>query len=81
MKVNFFKSLTKDKTYDFKEFSNSKTVRELDEIIRNTGERMEGNCLYQHLSDFEYHLENKEDLRYNLFTACKIEITYIRSRF
>ena len=32
---------------------------------------MEGNCLYQDQSNFKYHLNNKENLRYNIFTLCK----------
>ena len=64
---------TKGNKYDFKEFSNSNTINDLDKIIKKTGEKLEGNCLYQHLCKltFKYHLDNKEDLRYNIHTICK----------
>ena len=32
---------------------------------------MEGNCLYQHHSNFKLHCHNKENLRFNIFTICK----------
>ena len=57
--------------YNFLEFSRLTLIKELDEIIKKTGEKMEGNCLYQHHSNFEYHLNNKENLRYNIFALCK----------
>ena len=57
--------------YNFFEFSKLILIKELDKIIKKTGEKIEGNCLYQHHSNFNYHFNNKENLRYNIFTLCK----------
>ena len=58
-------------TYNFTEFSQLNLINELNKIIKGTGEKIEGNCLYQHESNFEYHHGNKEDLRNNIFKICK----------
>ena len=61
--------MNKNQIYSFKEYSNLKIINDLNTIIKNTGEEIEGNCLYQ--NTFEFHLDNKESLRYNLYTLCK----------
>ncbi len=58
-------------TYNFEYFSKLPLIKELDLIIKGTGEKLEGNCLYQHLSNFNYHRDNKEDLRRNIFSLCQ----------
>ena len=58
--------------YNFIEFSNLELIKELDMIIKKTGEKMEGNCLYRNNSNFNYRIEDPdENLRYNIFTLCK----------
>ena len=57
--------------YSLKELCNSRDVAHLNQIIRRTSEKMEGNILYRHHSDFKLHLENKETARWNLFEIAK----------
>jgi len=57
--------------YTFEEFSSLDHITKLNELVVSTGERLEGNCLYQHDREFEYHRFNKEFLRKNLFQLCK----------
>ena len=57
--------------YTFEEFSSLDHINKLNEIVVSTGERLEGNCLYQHDKKFEFHRFNKEFLRKNLFQLCK----------
>jgi len=56
--------------YSFSEFANLPSVKEVDNIIRKTGDKLEGNCLYQHNRDFKYAMY-KDNLRENLYTLCK----------
>lgn len=80
LKDNFCDSLKATK-YNFKEFSNCNTVNKLNKIIKNSGEKMEGNCLYQHLSNFTYHRDNKENLRYNIYSLCKYKNSILEVGF
>lgn len=57
--------------YNFDEFSNLPIIKELDDIIKSTNEKIEGNCLYENRSYFNYHRDNKESLRKNIFALCK----------
>ena len=52
--------------YYLEEFVNLEEIRNLNLLIQKTGEKLEGNCLYQHHSDFVLHEKNKEPLRCNL---------------
>jgi len=56
--------------YSFSEFANLPSIKKLDDIIRKTGDKLEGNCLYQHNRDFKYAM-HKDTLRENLYILCK----------
>tara|TARA_B100000035_G_C20940890_1_gene527488 strand:- start:73 stop:711 length:639 start_codon:yes stop_codon:yes gene_type:complete len=71
--------MNKKEKYCFTEFSNLKLIDDLNNIIKNTGEEIEGNCLYQ--NTFEFHLDNKESLRYNLYTLCKTKKSILEVGF
>lgn len=57
--------------YNFEKFSSLELISKLNETVVKTGERLEGNCLYQHDKKFEFHRFNKEFLRKNLYRLCK----------
>jgi predicted O-methyltransferase YrrM len=62
--------------YHHETFLQSSVVKTLNDTIRKTGEPLEGNCLYKHLSAFEefepgHRYENKQYLRENLFDIAK----------
>ena len=57
--------------YTFEQFSTLPLVSSINKIVEEIREPMEGNCLYQHLSNFEFHRDNKEALRQNIHTLCK----------
>jgi hypothetical protein len=61
--------MNRNEKYSFDEFSNLKIINDLNYIIKGTREELEGNCLYQ--NTFEFHLHNKEKLRYNIYTLCR----------
>lgn len=56
--------------YSFTEFANLPSIKKIDDIIRKTGEKLEGNCLYQHNRYFKYAM-HKDTLRENLYRLCK----------
>jgi predicted O-methyltransferase YrrM len=64
--------MNNSKEYNIVKFIEFKLIKELDEIIKKTGELMEGNCLYEHHRNFIFRYDNNiENLRYNIFTLCK----------
>lgn len=58
-----------EKSYSFDEYKNMDEIKKISQIIEESEETLEGNCLYLNKSR-EYNME-KEDLRYNLFNLCK----------
>ena len=42
-------SLTPSVEYSFDKFKNLPEIKHVDAIIKQTGEPLEGNCLYQHI--------------------------------
>lgn len=57
--------------YIFEQFSTLPLVSSINKIVKEIKEPMEGNCLYQHHSNFKFHRDNKEALRQNIYTLCK----------
>jgi len=53
--------------FDLDEFIKTDDIINLNKIIYETNEKMEGNILYRHHSNFELHLKNKEAARSNLY--------------
>ena len=51
-------------------FANTQDCKALDKIIKETGESMEGNCIYLHKKNFIF-AENRVILRNNLFKLAK----------
>ena len=58
-------------TYNLSYIIKSDIVIALNKIVKESKEPLEGNCLYQHQSNFILHENNKENLRMNLFNLAK----------
>jgi len=56
--------------YSFDNFRKIEHIQKLDAIVKQTGEPLEGCCLYQHHRDFKY-ATHKTKLCSNIFTLCK----------
>ena len=59
--------------FNTKLFEKSTIVKEINNIIVNTNEQLEGNCLYHHLNIFKIRSEpDVEKLRHNLYKLAKM---------
>ena len=67
--------------YNLSKFIESDDVSILNKIIDETNEKMEGNILYRHHSNFVLHVKNKEDARYNLYHLSKISSNLVEVGF
>jgi predicted O-methyltransferase YrrM len=56
--------------YNFDTYKSLLEIENLKRIIIQTKEQLEGNCLYTHRNINKYNYEEKENLRYNIYTLC-----------
>lgn len=63
-------------TYDYDEFKNLENLKKINAIVKSTNEKLEGNCMYEHHSDFKelvnYRGEQMDIKRKNIFKLSKI---------
>jgi hypothetical protein len=67
--------------YSLSTFLESDDISSLNKIIDSTNEKMEGNILYRHHSNYCLHGKNKEDARYNLYHLSEISSKLVEIGF